>query len=375
MNSFATLICPDTDVFKEQYFPLLLFCAPLHFLQLVEPEADMSPFGELSHFYQHGLWQPHTPTPLGNNRTRFLQLINDIKNRKEYYIDQLNALAIDSGSAPPSNARPGQKHDIVAPLLTNQGIDVKDIEGKLELWKARLLLSISEILECEQDDLEEEISYFNDEEIAVLRSMNKERKSPEGYLLHEVEKFKEQLKKPHFGNIRKRFGAWLYLMQQQPLPAMRLWLASSRPVAEQILQRYKSAVGQEAVPVLKLVLPATLSASGQYVVKQIESFHQATTLIHRGLVADFTRITSTVPYLPDSTDSLLPYATDWADQWETLIYDAFPATQNGRTNITFYLLPDKPVASLFVPPDDIQKEEVGTGMQASHGLLGILGSS
>ncbi len=182
-----------------------------------------------------------------------------------------------------------------------------------------------------------------------VRSLKKEDKSPEGYLLQEVEKFKEQLKKPHFGNIIKRFGAWLYIMQQEPLPAIRLWLASSRPVAEQILQRYKSAAGREAVPVFKLVLPATLSASGKYVVEQIEAFRQATTLIHRGLVADFTRITSTVPYMPDSADSLLPYGTDWADQWETLIYDAFPAAQNGRTNITFYLLPDKPVASLFVP--------------------------
>ena len=78
---------------------------------------------------------------------------------------------------------------------------------------------------------------------------------------------------------------------------------------------------------------------------------------------------------PIPHDSLLPYGTDWEDQWETLLYDAFPAAQDGRTDITFYLLPDQPVAGLFVPPNAVKKEETGIGVQPAHGLLGILGSS
>ena len=337
------------------------------------PGASGDP--EASHFYQHGLWQPHTPVALGKYRRQFLQLIEDINCRKEYYIDQLNALTIDSGATVPSAARPGQKHELVISLLTNHGIAAKDIEGQLELWQARLILCIAEILDSEEDDLQEEISYFNEEEIAVLRSLKKDAKSPEGYLLKEVEKFKKQLKKPRFGNITKRFGAWLYLMQQEPMPAVRLWLASTRTAADQVLQRYKSAGGRQAMPILKLALPATISASGKYVVERIEAFHHATTLIHRGMAADFHRIATTVPYVPDSPDSLLPYGTDWEDQWETLLYDAFPAAQDGRTDITFYLLPDHPVASLFVPPNAVQKEETGIGVQPAHGLLGILASS
>lgn len=374
MNSFDSLIFPVTNIFTEQYHPLLLFCSPLHFLQPVEPAPGASGDAEAAHFYQHGLWQPHTPVPLGKYRRQFLQVIDDIKSRKEYYIDQLNALTIDSGAAAPSAARPGQKHELIVSLLTNHGIAATDIEGQLELWQARLILCIAEVLDSEEDDLQEEISYFNEDEIAVLRSLKKDAKSPEGYLLKEVEKFKEQLKKPRFGNITKQFGAWLYLMQQEPLPAVRLWLASTRTAADQVLQRYKSAGGRQAMPILKLALPATISASGKYVVERIEAFHQATALIHRGMAADFNRIAATVPYVPDSLDSLLPYGTDWEDQWETLLYDAFPAAQDGRTDITFYLLPDHPVAGLFVPPNAVQRVETSIGKPA-HGLLGILGSS
>ena len=372
MNSFDTLIFPDTDIFKEEYYPLLLCCSPLHFLQPVEPDPAGQVDAEMAHFYQHGLWQAHVPAPLGDYRSHYLHLIDDIKQRKSYYLDQFSALTIDSGETPGSPAHPGQKHDLVVSLLSRHGVPIEEIEANLELWQSRLILSIAEILTEEEDDLAEEISYFNEEEIAVLRSLKKED-SGEGYLLKEVEKFQKQQKKPRLRNIIKRFLAWRFLMQQKPLPAVQLWLATSRPAAEQVLERYKSASGKNAVPILKLSLPATISASGRYVVERIEKFQQASTLIHRGLIADFTRIATTVPYVPDAPESLLPYGTDWADQWETMLYDSFPAAQDGRTAITFYLLPDHPVAGLITAAETSQQQSQEEEKSA-HGLLGILNS-
>ncbi len=373
MNSFDTLIFPDTDIFKEKYYPLLLFCSPLHFLQLVAPDPSVQTNGETAHFYQHGLWRPQVAAPLGINRSQFLRLIDDIKTHKKHYIDQLSALTTDSAAVPANTTYPKQKHDLIAALLTKHGVAAKDIEKHLELWQSRLVLGIAEILDYEEDDLQEELSYFNAEEIAVLRSLKKEDGSDAEDLLKEVGNFKGEPTKPPLDNIIKRFNAWLYLMQQEPLPVVRLWLASTRTAAEQILQRYEAVSGRHAVPILKLALPATISASGKYVVERIKTFHQATTFIHRGLAADFNRIVTTVPYEPDSPDSLLPYGTDWADRWETILYDSFPAAQDGRTSITFYLLPDQPVAGLFTPSATIKKEDDGPDDRAAHGLLAVLG--
>jgi hypothetical protein len=121
---------------------------------------------------------------------------------------------------------------------------------------------------------------------------------------------------------------------------------------------------------LKLALPAQIAASGEYVVKQIEEFHLATAHIHRGLVTDFERIVRTVPYVHDAHESLLPYGTDWAEQWAGALHDFFPASSNGRNDTTFYLLPDQPIARLLSLPESPGVSPADT----AHGLLAILGS-
>jgi hypothetical protein len=123
--------------------------------------------------------------------------------------------------------------------------------------------------------------------------------------------------------------------------------------------------------VLKLALPAYIDASPKYVVRQIEEFQQATTAIHQGLTADFERIVRTVPYRPDAHESLLPYGTDWAEQWEGMLDGYFPAARTGRMAVTFYLLPEQPLAQMLSLP-----EPAGTTpVHAAHGLLGVLGPS
>jgi hypothetical protein len=121
--------------------------------------------------------------------------------------------------------------------------------------------------------------------------------------------------------------AWLRLLKNRPVPRVKMWLASTRESADQVFERYHTGgiVGASSVPVLKLALPAHIAASGRYVVQQIEAFQQKTTHIHQGLVADFERIVATVPYVGDSHQSLLPYKTDWADQWEGMLDEYFPA--------------------------------------------------
>jgi hypothetical protein len=374
MNSFDTLIFPDTNILQEEYFPLLLFCSPLHFLQPVEPGPDKNTDAENDHFYRHGLWRAHVSAPLGGNRSHFLHLMDDIRTRKEYYLEKLSALTIDLRSTSASTAHLKEQQELVASLLVEHGVPEKDIKEQLQLWQSRLILSIAEIQSDEEDALQEEIAYFDDEEIAVLRSLKNKNASDVEALIKEIDGEKKLGTRFRQDNIIKCFDAWLYLMHQKPLPAVKLWLASTRTAAEQILLKYEAATGNHAVPVFKLALPATISASSKYVIEQVEAFHRATTFIHRGLVTDFIRLTTTIPYEADSPDDLLPYGTDWADRWETILYDSFPAAQEGRTNITFYLLPDHPVAELFGSPAGVEKENVRMADRAVHGLLGVLGS-
>jgi hypothetical protein len=370
MNSFDTLFFPETAVFNETRYPLLLFFAPLHFLQLVEPGQAPVIDSEADLFMKHGLCRPHVPAPLGENREQFVRLIGDIGERKEHLVAQLIGMTTDSDPVPAGIKPLDGKHNIVSSLLLKY--DMKHVStggAGLQLWQARLVLAIAEILDSREEALREQFSFFNEDEIAAFRALQGQSDQDEEDLFSESENIKALLEKSRSGNIKKRFNAWLRLLQNQAIPPVNVWLASTRASAEQIFNRYESTGKAHAVPLLKLALPAQIAASGQYVLEEIEKFHKTTMHIHRGLVADFERTVRTVPYV-DKDESLLPYGTDWAEQWESALDDFFPASSYGRNDCTFYLLPDQPIARLLSLSES---PGVSTG-DTAHGLLAVLGS-
>ncbi len=377
MNSYETLLFPDTDIFNEKRYPLLLFFTPLHFLQLVEPEAGTK--SAVNHesdlFLQHGLCQAHNPAPLGENRQQFLRLTDDIRKRKEHYVAQLKAMTKDSKTASTDTGTAGQQHGIVSSLLQEYGITYVNTETNLELWQARLVLAIAEMLDADEDalreQLAEQLAFYTEEEIAAFRFLQQTQGTKEEDPIDNLEKIEARLQEPRLSDAVKRFEAWLRLLKNQDLPPVKVWVASTRDSAEQIFNRYEAISSTSAIPVLKLALPAYIDASPKYVVRRIEEFQQATTAIHQGLVADFERIVRTIPYRRDAHESLLPYGTDWAEQWEGMLDGYFPAARAGRKAITFYLLPEQPLAQMLSLP-----ESAGTApAQAAHGLLGVLGPS
>lgn len=363
MNSYEALFFPDTDIFSERRYPLLLFFTPLHFLQLIEQRVGDISENESDLFVEKGLVEIHTPAPLKENRQQFLRLIEDIKKRREHYFTQLKSLSIISEAAPKDT----NKNEMVSSLLHEFGIKHEHTETDQSLWRARLVLAMAEILDSEEEALREEFSEqveFYKEEIAALRSLQGEKGIYEVELLNSLEGMMSQLEKPHLKDAVNRTEAWLRLLRNHPLPSVKIWLAATRESAERIFIRYES-INAKAVPVLKLAIPAYIDASTKYVIEIIEKFHNDTIAIHRGLVADFEKIVHTVPYLRNSPESLLPYGVDWAEQWEEKLDKYFPASRDGRSHIVFYLLPDQPIDRLLSLPNPSES-------QAAHGLLGIL---
>ncbi len=369
MDSFDSFLFPDTNIFHEECYPLLLFFTPLHFLQLVEPGPDSNTDDEAAFFLKSGLCRAHIPAPLGDNREPFLRLIGDIKKKREEYVAQLRTLTKDAAPALAGSEAANLKHTIISSLLKKHGVKHTNRETELDLWQARLVLAIAEIQDKSKDDLHDELSFFTEDEIAMLHTLQEENASAEDDPLSELDSIRAQQEQPHAGNIVKRFEAWLSLLKNKPAPRVKIWLTTTRVSADQIFARYESANKGRAVPVLKLALPAQIMASGKYVIKQIEAFQQATKHIRQGLMTDFQRIVTTA-YVPDVRESLLPYGTDWAEQWQVLLEDYFPAAKDGRSDVTFYLLPNQTIAKLLsLPtPDD------GKLHHDTHGLLALRGS-
>ncbi len=369
MNSFDTLFFPETNIFSENRYPLLLFFTPLHFVQVVEAAPGPHLDTETKPFLERGLCQAHTPAPLGNNREPFLQLIRGIAEQKESLAGYLNGLATESAPALAGNEPHASAQAIVSSLLRQYGVAQATNGTDLQLWQARLVLAMAEILDGHEEALREQLFLFNEEEIAAFRSLPRAADSSEEDLFREGAKMMAQLENAHLAGSAKRFAAWLRLVQNSPLPPAQVWLAATRDSAKQIFDRYASISNAHAIPLYKLALPAQIAASGKYAVEQIEEFQQATMPVHQGIAADFQRIVATRPYLGDVYESLLPYGTDWAEQWEGALDNFFPAANDGRQDVTFYLLPDQPIGRLLsmpATPDTAPGDPV-------HGLLAVLG--
>ena len=148
-----TLIFPDTDIFKARIYPLLLFSSPLHFLQIVEAGSGTKKHEEPSLFLERGLCCPHSPTPLKDKRKEFLKLIETVKERLGQLPDVLK-----------SNTDKEATSEFLSLLLQEntaaQGMD----KTEFELWQARLILAIAEILDNEREDLHEQLLAFSEDE-------------------------------------------------------------------------------------------------------------------------------------------------------------------------------------------------------------------
>jgi hypothetical protein len=370
MNSFDTLFFPETTIFNENRYPLLLFFTPLHFLQVVQSEPGSALCSEAELFLRSGLCRAHTPAPLGNNRDSFLQLIRGIGQGKDSLPDRPKDPPTPPHS-PLAGSEPGDiRQSIVSSLLLQYGIEHTTTARELQLWQARLVLALAEIFDNQEEALGERLSFFNKDEIAAFRSLQGTAEPDKEDLFSELADITAQLKSSHSGSISKRFEAWLHLLQNQPVVPVKVWLASTRDSANQLFDRYESSGNTQAVPLLKLRLPAQIAASGKYAVEQIEEFQRKTISIHQGIVADFQRITATVPYV-NADESLLPYGTDWAERWEGVLDDFFPAAKDGRQDVTFYLLPDQPIEQLL----SLSVRTDAAPGEPAHGLLAVLGAA
>ncbi len=95
MNSLETLYFPDTAIISTRQAPLALLFSKINLIQPVEDDnpAEENP---MDSFMNSPLCRQLPLHPLGEDKERFLFLINDIKNRKDDYAAQLSNVTLAS---------------------------------------------------------------------------------------------------------------------------------------------------------------------------------------------------------------------------------------------------------------------------------------
>lgn len=358
MNTFDTLYFPDTVLPLYQQLPLALFFNTIHLLQPVEAKEDSDePSDSGSYpFTEMGFCQVHTPSRLGVDRDRFLQLIHDIRNKKDAYVEQLSYLTLASLSAPATRGD-NSKQAILSSLfhgMEQQDTDARDEQVRLALWQARLVLKIAEILDQEEEELALQLATIDDREIALFRSLQGEiSESGEGDEavedpFQELLELKQKMSQPRPGMIRNRLRAWNRLYLSGPVPVNPwLWTTRRQEAADILLEQYEKESGQAPLSLLQIELPARFSQEDTDVIREVEKFRTEMQPHFQEMAEVLGKLVMTeIPIVSDPA-LLVPQAETWQETWSSRLESFFPASQYGRTPLTIYLLAETYLPALI----------------------------
>jgi len=378
MNTLDTLYFPDTALSTQQQFPLALFFSAIHLLQPVEPggksDTDPSSAPGSYPFMETGFCQVHTPSRLGADRDRFLHLLHDIRSRKDNYVEQLSYLSLASMSVPATRGDQS-KQTIISSLL--QGMDQKndphDEEARQALWQARLVLSIAEILDREEEELALQLATIDDQEIALFRHLQGEiRESGEEDTViedpfQELLELRQKMNQPRPGMIKNRLRAWSRLYLSGPLPQeFAIWTTCRQEAADILLEQYEKECGQVPVVILHIDLPAGFEGDETEMAEKIAQFREAMQPQMEELTVALAKLAERESPVMDAATPLLPEAEQWQDNWNTRLESCFPADQYGRTPLSIYLLAGIPCSELIG-----QAHETNPAQIIRHGLLAV----
>jgi len=362
MNSLSTLYFPGTDIFSIRQYPLFLLFQKLHLIKPVEEGPGGSAKESIDSFINSGFCQVHTPCPLGDNRARFLRLVEDIRNRKDDYAAQLSSLIL-AGKTGQSAGEEGSQRSIQSVLINPDGVrnKARSSEKEEKLWQARLVLAIGEILDREEEEIASDLAMLDDDQNELFKYLHGDMdESEENSPLAELEQVEHNLSATHSGNIKKRFDSWKRLFLEGELPEFPIFLTSSPDAGDLLLDIYERQTNRTADPVVNLELPALIGWSEEEACKEVVRFCKHNDDLLNRIQDAFSDLQKT-NILAEGNRKQGNSFTAISQQWAGTLEGDFPAHRFGRIPLKCYLLQGLDCATLIgktVPESDQQKNGV-----------------
>jgi hypothetical protein len=343
MDTLETLYFPDTVIATDGQSPLFLFFNLVHLLQPVETDETDSPAaGPSDTFMDRRFCQVHTPAPLGADRERFLRLVSDIQNRKDDYAAQLSALTVASLSAP-KGSNGDSRHEIITSLFaapdSDPAAEEHEAARQAELWQARLVLAIGEILDREEEAITDALNLLNQSKTKMFdRLLGKDEDFEDEDLFSDLEQLQGNVTVPRPGMIKSRLKAWLSLYRSGTLPDWRLWTTTRPEAADILLEMYEKKTGKVPELFWQLELPVATGAELQEHMEKIETFREEAAPFFSEIALKFNAIIQRQQSGVSATKSYLPDGDIMKNQWTALLDEHFPEELYNRAPFRFYLL-------------------------------------
>lgn len=346
MNTLDTLYFPGTDIHSVRQYPLFLMFQKVHLITPVEGDPVEGGKESPDSFIKSGFCQVHTPCPLDADRSRFLRLVEDIRNRKDDYAAQLSSLtlaAMTPGGIPAEDSERAIVRSLVG--LAEPEEQKQDRKRADQLWQARLVLAIGELLDHEEEEIAMHMAMLEEEENGLFQELQGDDEMPdEDNPFAELSLIKSKLHGGHAGNIKKRFQAWRTLFSAAAMADCPVLLTGSPDSGDLLLDLYDKESGHPAPQVAELVLPAFVGWNSAEAGQMVRQFAEK----HHGLLAGLEGALRALAAGAEVTiDGHAQELQELTAPWAKALDGDFPADRFGRIPVRFYLLPELTCSALL----------------------------
>ena len=328
MNSLETLYFPDTAIISTRQSPLALLFSKINLVQAAEDDesADQNP---MDSFMNSSICQKLPLHPLGEDKERFLYLINDIKNRKDDYAAQLSHVTLAGLSAKKSQDDES-RGQILSSLLGRapQTSSPSEHAEKDILWQARLVLKLAEILDREEEEVAQALVFLEDSESDVFDQLKGVEDKENDNLYEDMVKITAKLGKPQTQSLARRMHSWFRFINNSTLPVCSIWSTSRQEVADILFENHENKYQREPLHLAAIDLPAHLGKDITVIHEDIVKFKsdsgELLSLIFKMIVAAQITLEEDGSY------------QEHINKWKQLLEMYYPAKKFGRTQARFY---------------------------------------
>jgi hypothetical protein len=348
MNKSIACAFPETLPDERLLFPLVQVFGQVVYMQAIENEPPDKGTSSLfvERCRQEGRLRELTPAPLGDQRERFLALVQDMRRRGSDYTSQLSMLTLAGLSR---REQKESKQSILADLL--KMTDIKEQEAQeLLLWQSRLVLKLGEFFDAQQTTLNQALGNIASRQDALLAELREEEDD-----LFAVATSQGEANQESDGMLDHRLKAWSRLCLHDASQPQGI-LVTGRPSAMDRLQEvYEKNHRRNAVLWASLELPA-FAASGEETAANEPLIEQCPQLI-AALEAMSLASGATLP-----EEEIKRLLAEGATQWAQGL-DARASVRRGQCRVLeFYRFPKISVRQLL-------QEGFAGGDPASHADL------
>lgn len=322
-------------------FPLAHVFSKLVYSQPVEGDGEDMEMADFVHV--------HAPAPLGRDRNRFLSLLREMCSQGSDYAEQFKDLTVSGVGV----KKPETKMSIISILRNRKGMDDQKAEElDMLLWQSRLVLSLGEFFDKEQQELVRELAIINEREKGLLAELRKDSNDH-----FDLTSSINEVTGSVYGLDRLRVKAWsrLFFLGSNPPDPVDCFVTTDRDAIEMMIEVYEKLRGNKIEPFITLSLPAFASASSTQLDK-IKQLRQA----------NLAEILSWIFSGSTGRESMMEYdckivKEDWAKIFEV----AYPLADTERLNLHVHKFPDMDPQNLFLESFGgqvrIEKESQGAG--------------